>query len=132
MPEPYDTVAERSGGMCERACGRPAQQMHHRCSRQAGGSKNTPWMQKPSNIVHLCGTSADGCHGWATSRPLEAQPTGWVVLRGLAQQYGGAGFQPLTDLQGRSFLLTDAGTKIPVVVLDSETGTVPASHPEGS
>ena len=118
----YAIVAERSGGVCERCRERPAQQMHHRCSRQAGGSKHTRWINLPSNVVHLCGTSADGCHGWATTRPLEARASGWVVPRGVAEQQGTAAVVPLTDLQGASFFLLDAGTVVPIVLL----------HPEGT
>lgn len=50
-------VRERSQGRCE-ACGRqPAQGVHHRQPRSAGGS----W--SPANLLDLCGSGTTGCHG---------------------------------------------------------------------
>jgi 5-methylcytosine-specific restriction protein A len=107
-----ELVLARSGGVCERCHQRPAQQIHHRCARQAGGSRHTPWINLPSNLAHLCGTSADGCHGYATAnRRGIAYDTGWVVPRGIADQQGGCQLIPVVDIHGQAWLLDDDGTK---------------------
>lgn len=119
MPSPsatYGIVAARAGGACERACGGPAEQMHHRCARQMGGSSRSLWVNLPGNVVHIC----RACHEWATARPLEAQATGWVVRRGVAEQYGGAAAIPVTDLQGASRFLLNGGGTVPTVILHPE------------
>lgn len=69
-------VAGRSQGVCEYCQQRPADQMHHRISRGAGGG----WY--PSNILHLCQL----CHNRAgytvaeyVSGPAWAQSVGLSV-----------------------------------------------------
>jgi 5-methylcytosine-specific restriction protein A len=107
-----DLVLARSGGLCERCRSRPAEQIHHRCARQAGGSRHTPWINRPSNLAHLCGTNASRCHGYATeNRGGVAYDTGWVVRRGVADQAGGCHSIPVVDIYGQAWLLADDGTK---------------------
>lgn len=73
-------VRTRSGGVCEK-CGRArAVEMHHRCGRQMGGSR-TAWINKPSNLLHLC----TPCHGEVTDTQgarAFAETSGWLVRRG--------------------------------------------------
>jgi hypothetical protein len=115
-------VLERSGGVCERCLVRPASQIHHRCARQAGGSKHTSWINLASNLAHLCGSSADGCHGWATSFPALARDHGWVVLRAIAERLGGSGPIPVEDLFGRSWWLHPDGRRIRFTHLSTPAG----------
>ena len=108
-------VLARSGGRCERCLVKPATQIHHRCGRQMGGSRNTPWINLPSALAHLCGTSEDGCHGLATRFPGLARIDGWVVSRGEASQLGGCADIPVVDVGGYTWLLRDDGSKQPVL-----------------
>ncbi|WP_052372816.1 HNH endonuclease [Amycolatopsis taiwanensis] len=75
-----DIVRERSGGVCEKCGIQPAAEIHHRCGRQMGGSRE-PWINQPSNLLHLC----SGCHGEVTNtRGARAyiETCGWLVRRG--------------------------------------------------
>lgn len=75
----YETVAERSHGVCE-GCGiRPATDMHHRLYRSRGGPTTV------ANLLHLCGGEGgmsggnhSGCHGKAHT--LLGEQLGWSVL----------------------------------------------------
>ena len=77
-------VRERSQGRCE-LCGRqPAQGVHHRQPRSAGGT----W--SPANLLDLCGSGTTGCHGMVeahrdpfTGRPCDTYLNGWHVAWGI-------------------------------------------------
>lgn len=74
-------VAARSGGICELCGSRPATQIHHRCGRQMGGSREE-WVNQASNLLHVC----DDCHDRVTNtrgRREEVEEHGWLVRRGV-------------------------------------------------
>lgn len=57
----YNLAVTRSAGSCE-SCGRPAQSVHHRLSRDRLG------VTVVANLLVLCGTDVTaGCHGLAHS-----------------------------------------------------------------
>lgn len=64
----YQTVAERSGGLCER-CGAKAETMHHRRLRIQLGADSA------LNLRHLCAP----CHVWTHANPMQAALDGWIV-----------------------------------------------------
>ncbi|WP_027944243.1 HNH endonuclease [Amycolatopsis taiwanensis] len=73
-------VHARSGGVCEKCGTRRAEEIHHRCGRQMGGSRE-PWVNQPPNLLHLCGP----CHREVTDthgRRAFAETCGWLVRRG--------------------------------------------------
>lgn len=105
-PVPSDNVElleERSDGMCEAACGRPANEIHHRRYLSRGGMHNL------ANLVHLCGLGNHDnglCHGIA-HRGSKAPP-GWAISRHELRHEDQI---PFVDLGGRSWWLDDQGGK---------------------
>lgn len=82
-------VLERDGRACV-SCGRPVDvsagrySLHHRVARGMGGSK-APWINLPGNVLTLCGSGADGCHGWTESgNRQQAYEWGYLIRRGNA------------------------------------------------
>ena len=72
----YDTVEERSGGVCEGCGKRRATQKHHRLFKSRGGRDEVV------NLLDLCGSgNHTGCHGEAHT-DLERQIHGWSVPSG--------------------------------------------------
>lgn len=58
--------------------------IHHRRPRGAGGSR-LPWVNRPANLLTLCGSGVTGCHGWVESNRDRAREEGFLVpLNGLA------------------------------------------------
>lgn len=53
--------------------------LHHRRPRQMGGSR---WggINLPSNLLAICGSAVDGCHGAIESQRSGAVAAGWLVL----------------------------------------------------
>lgn len=53
--------------------------VHHRRPRQMGGSR---WggINLPSNLLVVCGSGVDGCHGVIESHRSGAVAAGWLVL----------------------------------------------------
>ena len=53
--------------------------VHHRRPRQMGGTR---WagINLPSNLLILCGSGADGCHGWVEANRSASVAAGWLVL----------------------------------------------------
>lgn len=45
-----------------------------------GGSKD-PMMSSPANLLLLCGSGTEGCHGWVESHRTEAYESGLLVHR---------------------------------------------------
>lgn len=45
-----------------------------------GGSKD-PAINSPSNLLFLCGSGTEGCHGWVESNRAEAYADGLLVYR---------------------------------------------------
>lgn len=52
--------------------------IHHRRPRGMGGSR-VPWVNKPGNLLLLCGSGVTGCHGWVESNRDEARKLGFLV-----------------------------------------------------
>ena len=49
------------------------------------GSSKLPWVDKPGNLILLCGSGVTGCHGWCESHRVFARASGWLVpLNGVA------------------------------------------------
>jgi 5-methylcytosine-specific restriction endonuclease McrA len=79
-----DLIMEREDYSCAR-CGKPLlhdlnRSIHHRRSRASGGSSD-PAINRPSNLVLLCGDGLTGCHGEITrndNRP-RALDEGWII-----------------------------------------------------
>lgn len=85
MRMPHETVylvRARAQGRCER-CGTADSlrwSFHHRIPRGMGGSKD-PRLNLPSNILLLCGSGTEGCHGWVESHRNEAREQGLLLYR---------------------------------------------------
>ena len=80
----FDLVWSRDRGCCVR-CGAAlvgarglSWSVHHRRPRAMGGSK-LPWVDKPGNLIALCGNGVDGCHGWIESHRAFARGSGFLV-----------------------------------------------------
>jgi 5-methylcytosine-specific restriction protein A len=73
-----DLVRARSGGLCE-LCGAAAgTNIHHRRPRKMGGSRR-PDTNLPQNLLHLCGSATEGCHGLIEGNRGHAYSNGWLV-----------------------------------------------------
>lgn len=120
------------GVRCER-CLRPVpnnHQLHHRVAKQMGGSRHTRWIDLPSNIVLLCGTSSSGCHGLCTEVAVGRMlGDGWVVRRGIAEQAGGCAGITAVDTFGAGWLFDDAGTKTRMLLCSCSWSDDPSACP---
>lgn len=65
-------AAERDAGWCIR-CGKPSRQLHHRQLRSQGGR------HVPENLITLCGSGTQLCHGYVHSHIRESLDSGWLV-----------------------------------------------------
>jgi len=75
-------VRERAQGRCER-CGSADSfrwSLHHRIPRGMGGSKD-PALNMPSNILLLCGSGTEGCHGYVETHRTESLEYGLLLHR---------------------------------------------------
>lgn len=101
MPEAHvDAVEERSGGMCEASCGKPATEIHHRRFTGRGGRHNI------ANLLALCGRgNHTGCHGIAHQGHA---PAGWAISRHEIRHEDQI---PFVDLAGHTWWLDDEGGK---------------------
>lgn len=71
-------VDARDGGRCRRCgheCGDDFSRQH-RIPRGAGGSAV---LDRPSNLVTVCGSATTGCHGWMESRRTDAALLGYIL-----------------------------------------------------
>lgn len=77
-------VLERAGYSCE-ACSSPLGDrrgvdwsVQHRIPRGMGGTR---WagVNRPSNLMILCGSATTGCHGFAESHRGPAVAAGWLI-----------------------------------------------------
>lgn len=50
---------------------------HHRQLRSQ--QPNPRLLNRPSNLILLCGSGSTGCHGWVHAHPAEAYELGWLV-----------------------------------------------------
>ncbi len=107
MPkENPEKVRERSGGMCEAGCGKPASEIHHRRFLSRGGRHNL------ANLWALCGGDSgmvggnhSGCHGRAHSgEALDGEAISRHDTRTEA-------LIPVTDVNGVRWWLDDFGGK---------------------
>lgn len=82
-------VAERAGYRCE-LCGKRLhdgtewtgpRSWHHRQARGMGSSKR-PETNAAYNLLLLCGTGVDGCHGFVEKHRRSAEAEGWLVRHG--------------------------------------------------
>lgn len=74
----HAVVDQRDGDSCRR-CGHPTFDdfsRHHRIPRGAGGST---LVDRPSNILKLCGSGSTGCHGWVESHRADAEVLGYLL-----------------------------------------------------
>lgn len=83
MPQAtIEKVKNRSVGRCER-CGTDDSlrwSFHHRKPRGMGGSRD-PLINSPANIILLCGSGTEGCHGWVESNRWQSYDEGLLVHR---------------------------------------------------
>jgi hypothetical protein len=83
MPQAtVNAVKTRSQGRCER-CGASESlrwSLHHRKPRGMGGSRD-PLINSPANILLLCGSGTEGCHGWVESHREDSYESGLLVHR---------------------------------------------------
>lgn len=71
-------VDARDAGVCRR-CGRAVGEdfsRHHRIPRGAGGSG---LVDRPSNVVTVCGSGTTGCHGRIESERAAHKTLGWIL-----------------------------------------------------
>lgn len=77
-----DAVLARDEWACA-YCGIPIDQLnyslHHRRPRGMGGSRRLHTM---ANLVTLCGSGVDGCHGVVERDRLTSRRSGWLVPNG--------------------------------------------------
>lgn len=78
-----ELIIKRDRGRCAR-CGVAVSgerglnyDLHHRCPRGMGGSKE-PWVNQASNGLLLCRP----CHQWVESHRTAAEDAGFIVRRG--------------------------------------------------
>lgn len=102
-----DVIYARAGFLCERCGGNgPHFSVHHRSARRMGGSKD-PAKHAPSNLLLLCGTGTDGCHGHVEHNPSQATADGFIV-----PSWDSPRLTPVL-VRGAWVLLTDDGTYLP-------------------
>lgn len=74
-------IFHRDNWACRR-CGRAGTTypltIHHRRPRSMGGTRSVA-INGPSNLVTLCGSGTEGCHGWVESNRKIAYALGWLV-----------------------------------------------------
>jgi len=102
--ETAELVRARAGFRCEK-CGTRSSlrwSIHHRIPRGMGGSKN-PILNSPANLLLLCGSGTEGCHGWVESNRTESYAAGLLLRRWQDPLQ-----EPVTLHHG-TYLLTDAG-----------------------
>lgn len=89
-PAQRHLVVDRAAGCCE-LCGRilhdgyewlETHSFHHRQPRGAGGTSR-PEVNSPANVLLLCGTGTEGCHGFVEAHRRSAEQEGWLVRHGL-------------------------------------------------
>lgn len=72
-------VTVRDGGRCI-ICGNPTTQVHHRRPKGMGGTR-LDWVNLPANLLLLCGSGTQGCHGWVEHYRRRALEGGWLISR---------------------------------------------------
>jgi hypothetical protein len=54
--------------------------VHHRIPRGMGGSSSR-LLGSPANLLLLCGSGVDGCHGWVEQNREQATTLGYLISR---------------------------------------------------
>lgn len=125
-PEQRNLVVDRAAGCCE-LCGRilhdgyewlETHSFHHRQPRGAGGSSR-PEVNSPANILLLCGTGTQACHGFVEAHRRSAEAEGWLVRHGtdpaeVPVTVFAGGDADLAHTFTRRVLLTDDGQYLEV------------------
>ena len=106
--EDYAVAYMRAGNACE-ICGVRGENIHHRKPRGMGGANLN---SGPENLLVLCGSGTQGCHGWIEGNRGEAKEQGWL-LGAMEMPYK----VPLS-YRGYWSLLTKEGLVLPVTPLD--------------
>ena len=78
--EAVNLVKSRAGWACEH-CGTQSSlrwSIHHRKPRGMGGSKDL-LANKAANLLLLCGSGTEGCHGWVESNRTKSYELGLLV-----------------------------------------------------
>lgn len=77
-----EQIHARSGWACEK-CGTNSSirwSLHHRKPRGMGGTKNK-MINSPANLLWLCGSGTEGCHGWIESHRTAGYEDGLLLHR---------------------------------------------------
>lgn len=109
-------VDARDGGRCRR-CGHECGDnfsRQHRIARGAGGSAV---LDRPSNLVTVCGSATTGCHEWMESRRTDAALLGYVLPK--LNPDIDPETEPLFTIDGWVLLLDD-GQVIPCAPADRD------------
>lgn len=102
-------ILARSGGICELdSCG-PAEVIHHRRPRGAGGT-SLAWVNQPANGLHV----SRSCHDWIEGRipswsRVQSGKVGWLV----SQHSDRVSADVPVLYRNRWVLLTDDGRTVP-------------------
>jgi len=102
------TVLARAYYKCERCEGGATQygfSIHHRAPRQMGGSRDAN-LHLPANLIVLCGSGVDGCHGWVESNRDLARQHGYLLFK-----IQNAEEIPFIDNSGKIWIITNDGEK---------------------
>lgn len=91
--------------ICGREVGAMPASIHHRKPRGMGGTKD-PSVNKPSNLIVLCGTGTTGCHGRVEGDRAHAREEGWLI-----SQWADPVEVPIRYSDGNMYYLTDTGDK---------------------
>lgn len=73
-------VRDRDEWKCARCAGWGPLSTQHRVARQMGGTR-WPGINRPGNLLTLCGTGTTMCHGWVEHHPTWAEAHGYSVRR---------------------------------------------------
>lgn len=106
--EDYARAYERAGNACE-ICGVRGENVHHRKPRGMGGANQN---SGPENLLVLCGSGTQGCHGWIEQNREEARRQGWL-LSPTEMPY-----KVPVAYRGYWSLLTEEGLVLPLSPLD--------------
>jgi hypothetical protein len=97
-------VLERDEWTCQR-CGQDISDgdysLQHRRARGMGGSKAAD-TNLPANLITVCGSATNGCHGRIESDPLRAATTGFRLPQGADPEA-----MPVQTWRGKALLSND-------------------------
>lgn len=73
-------IRERDSWACGRCGSGSNLSTQHRVARGMGGARG-PGINRPANLLTLCGSGTTGCHGLVEAHPIWAQAHGWSAAR---------------------------------------------------